>query len=398
MADIGLSFLQPIALQQKMDLEAQRAPVDLLHTLATTRYNTAMADRLEEETAGERRAAELMAQQIGEGGEAGAGAAGNFSDMLMQQARIFAKSGMPVKAQAALQAAATASMHEQMRAQAQTRIGMAQSAQTLKRATLAANVLADVQDQDGWDQANRVIEAQTGQPSPFKDIPYDPKTVEYLRNQAIGAKGAAQLAIQEENLRSKIADRQSAMRHRAALEGLEADKLQLQKDREARLTKAGGKDVGSPQARDVDYAKRVLRNQPGLVSEEDLPLAASDLASAALAKRKSNPGIDMGEALQQALQEKLKAGDFTPGQPMTLGGFTVPFTGGAAKYEPARPLPKKKADLVVGQKYRDETGAVGRWDGQKFQPLGKPGGKPAASSRRSSGTVVDETPDDEEEE
>src|SRR5437773_9706390 len=81
MADIGSAFMGPLlanqqflASQQEMGLRQQQfaqnqklMPAELAQRLASTRLTTAEAGKMEAEIAGEKKAAELMAQGLGSG-------------------------------------------------------------------------------------------------------------------------------------------------------------------------------------------------------------------------------------------------------------------------------------------------------------------------------------------
>lgn len=382
MAELGTAFLNPIAESNKIDADAALAPVNLAHQQALARYANAEASGMEVRTQAEARAAALMAQRLGDGSSSTG--TGSISDQLLGMASIYGSAGSPAQATKLLEAASTAQAHENVARNAQANMGLRQVQGQLQLASRAHDLLSGVTDDASWQDFNDKVGQAIGKPSPWGNMPYNPRLVSTLTDMALTAKDKATLAFKDIDAQRRQEDVDSKVATRDVGIQIKSQQLDLARQREARLAKVGGKDVGAPSSGDVSAAERILSVQPGLVAPEDLKQAAYDTAAQARALRKANPGMTMDDALRQAMVAKRASGDFA---------MKVPFTGGTTRpsYSVAMPLPAsgKVKDLLPGQVYRNAAGARKKWNGKGWETAA--GGAAPAKGR----TTPDPEPDDD---
>ncbi len=374
--DLGLSFLAPIAEQQRMDQSAALAPANLAHQVGLGRLANAQATATETNNKAMASAAAMMAQQLGEPPSAD-GKPPSMSSMLMNQAQIFAKAGLPMKAEEAMKTATTAMGHEVAARTATLREATAKLTGAKQTATIMSNLAADVTDQASWERANQVYEQLSGTKSPFANMPYDPKFVSMIQDSATTMKQKADMEEKRRVDDARLENLKDLQRHRQETEDLARTRAKQSAERQDRVGKVGGKDVGAPAAGEIAAAKGLLRGESGLVSDVDLPTAAFDVAAKARAIRKSNPGIAADEALRQAVLEKKMSGDFVPPEPgFKVLGFDTGIGGKAGKYKPGGaaatdsidPAKTPKSKLELGKVYKDAaSGKSWQWtkDGWK---------------------------------
>jgi len=376
--DLGLSFLAPIAEQQRMDQSAAMAPAQLAHTAGLGRLANAQASAAETANAANQKAAALMAQRLGSPAPSD-GSTPTMSGILMDQARIFAEAGNPNKAEEAMKTATTAMGHEValrtqlLREKTQSMSGAKQTA------AIMSNLAGDVTDQESWERANAVYEKLSGQKSPFANLPYDPKLVSMIQDSATTMAQKASAAEKAALTEARIKNLDSLQEHRKVQEDLARERAVQQASRAKAIEKTGGKDIGAPSAGEISAAKGLLRGEAGLVSDTDLPTAAFDVAAKARAIRKLNPGIAADEAMRQAVLEKKMSGDFTPPEPgLKVLGFDTGLGAKPGKYSPGGnsiDLSKTpKSSLKEGTVYHDKaSGKTALWTKDGWKPA--PGGR-----------------------
>src|SRR5437773_8236509 len=277
MADIGSAFMGPLlanqqflASQQEMGLRQQQfaqnqklMPAELAQRLASTRLTTAEAGKMEAEIAGEKKAAELMAQGLGSGvpGSGAEGGGQSLSSMLLRNANIYAQAGLSQKAEAALAKASEIQARETTARNAQARTAIAQDAQRGKEAAEMVKFLGGVNGQVGWDNANETFEKTMGHPSPFAGMPYDPQLVKMLQDSATTSYQRSLIGIRERALGLQTANVKSEIAHRGAEEGIANARLGLAREREKRIAKTEGKDAGVPGKIEINAADNLLSDR-----------------------------------------------------------------------------------------------------------------------------------------
>lgn len=372
MSGIGSEFMAPVLQDQAYRHAEQNQPAQLAHTLASTRYTSAMADQLETRNIAEKRLAAMMAQ--GAGTPAQVGGNGSISENLSGLASMYALAGMPDKAAEYMAKASQAQAHEATARAALAREAASKVKLAGDQFKMASNLLSGVKDQESWNEANRLFEQQTGQESPFKNIPYDPKVVETLNNAALSAYQKQQLEFKGKELSLKVADVKSAIESRATRDTVAVERLRVSQQREKRIEKAGGKDLGAPSKVETQQAARLL-GDTGLEGDE-LDNAAFSIASEAKAIRRKNPGVSADEALRQATLKAKENGSIIPGEKHLLSRNTPakfsPPTGGV------KSLPATADKLVKGHVYADGKGNIAEWDGKGWTNKRKASAAPAA--------------------
>lgn len=357
-ANLGASFMTPVLQNQQYAQSQQMAPAELAQKAAAARYTGAMADRLQMETEGEKRvAAALAAQRAGQGsGEIG-NAPSSISDLLHTYSNIYAAAGLPTKAAEFAEKASQASAHEAtaraglMRAKLQDfQLQKGQIEQVTK-------LLNGVHSAEDWKAANAAFGQQFGQRSPFADTEYDPELVKLLQAQSLSAYQQQVLDLKKTAVAIARADKESAMASRAVRDNIAAERLRVSQQREARLTKSGGKDTGAPGKVELEAARNLIGDT---LDGDAKDSAAFSIASEAKVLRRKNPGLSADDAMRQALLTAQQSGNFVPGEKSR-----IPFFGkdSPAKFVTPQDLPKsgKQADLVVGNHYRGPDGKVYEW-------------------------------------
>jgi hypothetical protein len=183
-----------------------------------------------------------------------------------------------------------------------------------------------------------------------------------------------------------VANVKSSIESRATKDNIALERLRVTQQREQRMAKTGGKDIGAPGKAEVGAADKLL-GDTGLEGDER-DAAAFSIASEARVLRRKNPGISADEALRQAALSARQNGSIVPGQ-KNLWRKNVP-----AKFSPPQPLPSGGAEaLVKGQVYADGKGNVAEWDGKGWTNKRKAGAAGKASATKTSAPTDGEDPE-----
>jgi len=388
MSGLGQEFMAPILQDQTYRQNEQDQPVELAQKAASTRYTTALADRVEMETAAEKRVAATLSQYGGMAPQGGG--TGSISSQLLGMSSMYAQAGQPTKAAALAQQAAQAQAHEATARAAAVREAAAKVKMQGEQFKMAAELLGGVKDQESWQNANRLFEEQTGQESPFKNIPYDPKVVETLKDASMTAYQKQVLDLREKSVKATITNVASEIQSRAVRDNVALERLRVSQQREQRIAKAGGKDIGAPGKAEVSAADKLL-GDTGLEGD-DRDQAAFSIASEARVLRRKNPALSADEALRQAALNARTNGSITPGVKHLL-----------SRNEPAKfnapvslPTSGKKSDLVIGQLYK-QGDKTAKWTKDGWVMVGKSGaGAPPPPAPKGGGPTDGEDPDGED--
>lgn len=387
---IATDFMQPVLQNQEYNQREATLPAELAQKAASTRYTTALADRVETETAGERAVAAAM--KAASGVPAQMGGSGSVADQLRGMAKLYTDAGMPSKAAEFLGKASQAEAHEATARAAAFREAAAKVKLKGDQFKMASNLLSGVTDEKSWNEANRLFQEQTGSESPFKNMPYDKPIVDTLKNASMSAYQKEQMKLKEAEFKERLVDDADKRQHRAASTGIALERLRVTQQREKRLEKAGGKDIGAPGKAEVQAADKLL-GDTGLEGDER-DAAAFSIASEAKVLRRKNPGISADEALRQAAITAKTNGSITPGE-KNLFSKNVPTKFAAPVSMPAS---GKKADLVEGQLYK-QGDKVARWTKGGWELVKGTPAKAAAPSGGGGGGGSDgEDPDGEDDE
>lgn len=385
MAELGTSFMAPLLADQQYQQNQKLMPVELAQKAASTRYTGALADHLETENAADKKVAAFMAQQAASGGGA-PGQPQSVSQRLLGLSDLYSQAGQPTKAAQYAQWASSAAAHESTASAAQVRQKFEEFQMNAGMIDKAVKLFGGVKDATSWDEMNAAVEKETGKPSPFANTPYDPKLVDLLKGQATTEFQKQELSLRRAANEARLADIKSAMSHRTTQDGISSERLRISQQRETRLAKGGGKDVGSPSKVEVEAAARLIG--PDLEGDEK-DTAAFTVAANAKAIRVKNKGMSSDDALRQALLQAKQSGDFVPfvqnrWSKNTPGKFVVP-----------QPIPPKDSDKVVGQHYTDGK-TVYEWTGDKKAPWKRVGAGKAQPTVSSGGGNSDPTDDEDD--
>lgn len=381
---IGTEFMAPVLQNQEYNQKEATLPAELAQKAASTRYTAALADRVETESAADKNVAAQMSQAFGVSPQAGGN--GSASERLNSMSEMYAKAGQPSKAALYAQQAAQAQAHEATVSREQFQSAAAKAKLSGEQTKTAMTLLGGVHDADSWQQANALYEQQSGQPSPFKDLPYDPKVVKLLQDASTTSYQKQQLALRDESLKLQAANIKSEIGSRATRDSVALERLRVMQQRADRLAKTGGKDIGSPSKVETAAADKLL-GDTGLEGDER-DAAAFSIASEARVLRRKNPGISAGEALRQAALTAKSNGSILPEQKNLLSR-NVP-----AKFSPPQALPKGGMEsLVKGQAYADGKGNVAEWDGKGWTNKRKAGTSAGKSAPAPVGASDGEDPE-----
>lgn len=362
--DLGMAFMNPLTAIQQYGQREQAFPAELAGKQAQTRLATAEAERMEMQTAADRKAADLMNRALGGMQAPGEGqpASQSISDQLYQQAQIWTMAGDPTKANQLLNMASQAKAREQQSRSQQVLAALRQADMGQKQLKSISSLLEGVKDQESWDSANRAYEQATGQPSPLANTPYDPELVSTLREGAMTEYQRQQLRARQSEIGLRAENLKDEMRHRGVMEGIAAENTRVRQQQAALRAKTGGKDIGEPAKAAVDQAYDLLAdaNLGG-----DRQPAAYSIASDAKALQRRNPALSSDDAIRQVLAQRKSDGSLKPG----AKGWLSSTPG---KFSKALPLPAKASDLVAGQSYTNpKTGKAFVWTGKGWeQPVG----------------------------
>lgn len=347
---------------------------------AQQRLTEAQAGAAELELANERQMATLMQQAAtndGHGVAKGGSVGDTFEDLgrlamragLPSKATEFAKTGAYLRSQEALQ---------QSRAAAQ-RVSELKSA--AGRMDLFGRLLADVNDESSWNRANLMYQLESGAPSMWAGLPYDPAMVNRLRSSAMSVKDQITEQLRGEENSSKERSRAALAKHRLQIEGIQKERNRIMEEREKRISKGGGgKAVSGPAKAEVDQAARLVKGDFKDLPDSDYLNAAYEVAAEAKALRRANPALDANTAIQQAYLKAKSRGDFKEIEEKGILRSTrkTQFTGGGRSPETALSIPDDRSKLVKGRYYTGQGGRIGKWTGDGFELSGGGGGGSSA--------------------
>lgn len=245
-----------------------------------------------------------------------------------------------------------------------------------------AQFFGGVKSQQELDMANDLFRFQTGKPSPFANIPYDPEIINSLNQRALSAKERYDLAEKTAHNRALEEHQRLRRGQHDRTANIAEERLKLEREREERLRKQGDARAAAARAPRRVEAKREDVQEAGRIILQDFPKAdeinydgfksaRESIASEAAALLQRNPALSRAQALRQAYTQARQGGDFEFEQGY-FGGATggkFNFTGGGRTPETALPPPKELSSLKKDRYYFNARGQVGRWDGKQMVPV-----------------------------
>lgn len=291
-----------------------------------------------------------------------------LADSLDLMANLSMKSGLPAQAKDFAVSAST------LRKNA-AEIQKDKTAGMITELNLVGSLMDGVHDEASWRQANAMYQMQTGKPTPYAKLPYNPQVVEELRRGIMSAKDRALTASAQ--AREKASE--AVEKDRTAMLPLIRARTALTEERTIALKKAGAV-TKIPKPADIKSITDLLVKDYGAsMLPEEARVIARPVAERMLEIMKSQ-AIPQSQAAMKAYQEAKAAGDFGGIRPRTTMGGTAerPFD-----------LPSDKSKLKINMYYKGKGAYEGKtmlWTGAAFVPVGKGPGQ------------VDPGTDDEEDE
>lgn len=317
-------------------------------------------------------AQQKMAQLMSQGGGAGdAPGEVDLADSLDKLAEIAIKSGLPEKAASYAGKASTMRKNEAY-------VMGRQNAVMLKNLSLYSSMLEGVSDERTWKQANAMYAMETGGPSPFGAMPYDPQKVERLKMGVTTAKDRALTRAADARIKAtnaEIAERQARV-------PLIQAQTQLANDRDAALAKAGTKPPKAGELKAItDLAEKDFGGAGDPARTAELRAMSRPVAERMLTLIQTQK-LSQSEAAQRAYQEAKSTGQF-----------------GGLKQEKTKPgsVPKQPLELpIVDGKVDRKKVQENLWYNVKGTPRLLLGGQLYTQDELTKLSSVEQEKDDEE--
>lgn len=233
-----------------------------------------------------------------------------ISDQLARLSELAFKSGAVNKGVALAKDYGVIKAHEAAAVSAKAREVTAGILAERNKAQWVATHAMDAQDQQSWQQVNAQYEQQFGEPSPYKNTPYSPDLTRKLQLAAMTAKERADLKLREANNASLDAARQNTERHQAAGERIQAARLDVERQREARQREKDAGGAKAPPAGFVAEANDLLTKDYIDIEPQAARLKAREVAERAQDLVRKNRALTMTQAVTKAYSEMQASGSF----------------------------------------------------------------------------------------
>lgn len=308
----------------------------------------------------------------------------SLATMMDKLSIMAATSGMPEKAREYATAGST------LRHQA-SQIADTEFKETLKKLDYIGSLMEGVHDDATWKQANAMYQLTMGQPTPYAQLPYNPRVVEELKQGVATAKDRATTNA----AKARQAASEAATAEREARVPLIKAQTRLANTREENLRKTGGASL-LPKAEDVRAVSDLIVKEYPSVMPEDARVRARPVAEEAVRLMKQT-NLSRSEAVNRAYQNAKAGGAF--------GGLQPGIERSGSMDKPLD-LPADYSKLKPNMFYKGKGGYANKvllWTGSSFVPVGKgpgeisptadeeisEGGEPGDESEE--GTLPDET-------
>jgi hypothetical protein len=263
------------------------------------------------------------------------------------------------------------------------------SVERVKKLNVFSSILSDprfpVNDEASWQRANAAYQMQTGEPSPFAKLPYDPENVGRLQVQIQSAKDQALTAAAIS--RAKAAE--AAVKEREARIPLIKAQTVVAEERAAALAKAGSKLAKIPETQ-VKVITDLLVNDFGASAEPEVLRVKARPVAERMIELMQTEKIPQTEAAAKAYQEAKQRGDF--------GGLRPKMSMTGTQQKPAV-MPADKGQLKINMYYQGTGKYEGKlllWTGTGFrlaEPAKSVAAAPDLSAEEDTGTSTDESED-----
>lgn len=328
--------------------EGQRA--QQMHELSMAKGETELA-QAQIALSTQQRMLQLMSGAQAEGQQGGGSSpfqtddlAGNM-DALAQMAM---QSGMPEKAKDFAVAGSTLRKN-------QIDLTDKKLSSDIKEMTIMSSLLDGIEDQAGWQRAQAMYQIQTGKPSPWARVQYNPQLVDKLK---MGIQTAKDRALTQAAL-AREKSTQSEMREREARIPLIKAQTRLAEERTTALKKTGAV-TKIPKSGDLRAVTDLItKDYGGSILPEDMRVLARPVAERMVDLMK-NQKLSQSEAAMRAYNEAKEEGAFGGVRPRSKMPGTV-----------NRPMelpddPKKLRPNM----YYNRGGKTFLFTGQAFMPVG----------------------------
>lgn len=224
-------------------------------------------------------------------------------------------------------------------------------------------------DPQSWATANAAIQRETGAPSPYAQVPYDPRFVKQAQDASMTYKDRIEAERKATADEERVRYHDAIIAVREQLAQIRENYNNIIRDKKGATSKTEGKPIASPSKEQRDLAFKYLKDNKSNLEEEDLLMAGSALAEQARKLVQTQPGLTYTEALPRAA--KLIEPDFQEQE--KWGGLSkrLRFLGAGKTPLTALTLPSQKDRLMHGRYYDIGQDQVGKWDSntQTFEPV-----------------------------
>lgn len=218
-----------------------------------------------------------------------------------------------------------------------------QSKLQIQHATMTANLMQNVHDQQSFDNALMIFQLETGQKSPYAGQRFSPQLADQIRSRATTILQQSQIKLNEAKTKEASAQAKDA---EARLPLIEAQKREANA-RATWLEKHGG-GGNLPTASDLKSVTDLISSNFETDTSQDQANArvlARPIAERAKEMMQENPALTQSAAARRAYQEAITRGD--------LAGLSPKKTMPGSDPEKPLKMPKNQKGLKENQWYVD---------------------------------------------
>lgn len=300
---------------------------------------------------------------------------------LEQLAAQTINSGLVVKGSEIAKTAAELRQKQAQTASAEATQRLNAIKQAREQTELIGQVFGAATDPESWATANALYSMQTGQRSPFADVPFSPELPKRLNEVSLSAKERADLETRRIMQESTKTYRDAVLAGNAASREIARERLRVQEEAEARRGKAVGDKSPVLRAPSDNEQKEVKRQlelagvKVGGMDSASVKSTTFQIASRARALQQANKALSSGEAISQAVQEAQLGGEL---EVVKEGGTSIGGVqfGGTQKFKgkkegaSAQALPSDRNALKTGTIYNTAQGKAKYIGNGRFVTVG----------------------------
>jgi hypothetical protein len=359
-------FPQQLLNQQKDLATIANTKATTQHTLASSDYISNLSreaatrgDMAQLEFDTDKKIADLNAISQGDGPQ-------DPMESLTRDAGMYFQAGLVKKGTDLLKAASQITSQQATAAARVMQASAAEEKQKTASLDKIHKMIGAATDDASWEEAKKAIVEEDPKAAPMvqKLGAYSPEKAAYYLNATAAYKDRMKAANDSRRTNIYESAKGDEAARRKALTGIDQAKLELARQREARLAKTGGKTgsdkpAGMPSKAELSETSDQLK----AIGVEGDDSTTQEVAQQARILWKNNPGITPAMASSQVIQTMIKSGEITPGK-KEEGMFGDKQTKGTV-FSATRPvpLPPSPDKFVKGQYYQTEKGIVQYVDG-----------------------------------